>query len=465
MSDAQAKPPGGLFLQLVDWMLAPLVVVWPVVVIASYLAALTLADEPFDRELGSIVLAVAEEARLPRAGAPGDDAYPALSALRAVPGDRLLVQVTDRSGAFVAGDRDLPLPPAGAPPDTAVAFREELVGDQRYRVAWVGVDEAEGGPRRVVQVAETISRRRALASSVTNVVMVVMIVVVPVMVGLVWYGLYRGLAPLRLLSARIRARAPNDLSPVPAGDAPEEIAPLVESLNVQLARVQRNLEAQRRFVGDAAHQLRTPLAGLKSQAQMALREWPAPTVRQRLGRIEESAERMRHLATQLLALARADDLPNRLAASEPVDLDALLRGVCGQYADEALARGKTIALEPSPGGARVEAVPDLLRELFANLIDNAIRYSRAGEEVTVRVTGGRTPSVAVEDAGPGIPLAERETVFERFYRVLGTDETGSGLGLAIAREIVLAHGAAIAIEDRPGGGARVVVTFAPPGKP
>jgi two-component system sensor histidine kinase TctE len=293
-----------------------------------------------------------------------------------------------------------------------------------------------------------------------------MIIIGPVMVGRVWFGLYRGLAPLRQLSARIRARAPSDLSPVPPGDAPEEIAPLVESLNGQLLRVQRNLEAQRRFVGDAAHQLRTPLAGLKSQAQVALREWPAPVVRQRLGRIEESAERMRHLATQLLALARADDLHNRLAATERVDLDALLRGVCGQFADEALSRGKSLALEPSASGAHVEGVPDLLCELFANLIDNAVRYSRTGDEVTVRVTGGARPAVAVEDTGPGIPAAEREAVFERFYRVLGTGESGSGLGLAIAKEIVEAHGATIAIEDRPGGGARVVVAFAPPpGKP
>jgi two-component system sensor histidine kinase TctE len=168
----------------------------------------------------------------------------------------------------------------------------------------------------------------------------------------------------------------------------------------------------------------------------------------------------------LLALARADDLHNRLAATERVDLDALLRGVCGQCADEALSRGKTLAFEPSAGGAPVEAVPDLLRELFANLVDNAIRYSRAGSEVTVRVTGGARPAVAVEDTGPGIPAAEREAVFERFHRVLGTGESGSGLGLAIAKEIVEAHGATIAIEDRPGGGARVVVAFAPPpGKP
>lgn len=463
MENDERKAPGGLFLQLVDWMLVPLVVVWPTVVIGSHFVALHLADEPFDRELRSIVLAVADEAENPRQGVSIEDRFPAVVALRSVPGERFLVQVADADAGLLAGDAELPPPPPTEP--GAVQFREIALDKDRYRVGYLRLAGNAAVPRGIVQVGESLARRKALASGVTSVVMVVMIVIIPFMVGLVWYGLYRGLLPLRQLSQRIRARDANDLSPIPPGDAPDEIAPLLESLNAQLDRVRRNLDGQRRFVADAAHQLRTPLAGLKSQAQMALREWPDAIVHQRLTRIEEGADRVGRLATQLLALARADKIRNRVDAWESVDLDVLLRQVCEQSADAAIAREKSIAFEPAGAPAFAKGIPDLLRELFANLVDNAIRYSAAGGEVTVRVAAGEGPEVAVEDRGPGIPRAERELVFERFYRVLGTQESGSGLGLAIAREICEVHGAQIRIEDRPGGGTRVAIAFPPPGKP
>jgi two-component system, OmpR family, sensor histidine kinase TctE len=460
----ERRSPGGLYLQLVDWMLVPLVVLWPTVVIVSHFVALQLADEPFDRELRAIVLAVAEEAENPRPGASDDDRYPAVVALRSVPGERFLVQVADSHAQLLAGDAEIPPPPMAAAPGD-VQFREVALEKDRFRVGYVVLAANAGAPGAIVQVAESLARRKSLASGVTSVVMVVMIVIVPVMVGLVWFGLYRGLLPLRQLSQRIRARDANDLSPIPPGDAPDEIAPLLDSLNAQLERVRHNLEVQRRFVADAAHQLRTPLAGLKSQAQVALREWPDPVVHQRLTRIEEGADRVGRLATQLLALARADKIRNQAGAWESVDLDALLRQVCEQGADAAIARAKSIAFEPAGAPAVVAGIPDLLHEMFTNVIDNAIRYSTAGGEVTVRVTAGECPEVAVEDRGPGIPPAERELVFERFYRVLGTQESGSGLGLAIAREIVEAHGAQIRVEDREGGGTRVVIAFPAPGKP
>jgi len=266
----------------------------------------------------------------------------------------------------------------------------------------------------------------------------------------------------KILSLYTRWQKPEDLSPIPVEDAPAELAPLIESLNDQAARIERNLEAQRRFVGDAAHQLRTPLAGLKSQAQIALREWPDAAVRQRLGRIEESAGQMGRLATQLLTLARADDLRNRLKASAPIDLDALVREVCERAADDALARRVSLGFEASGGGARVEGEADLLRELFANLVDNALRYSAAGTEVGVRVAAGPPAEVTVADRGRGIPPKEQDLVFGRFYRVLGTGVSGSGLGLAIVKTIADLHGASVRIVDRAGGGTSFVVTFRAP---
>jgi two-component system sensor histidine kinase TctE len=463
MKTGEHHPAGGLFIQLVDWMLAPLVIVWPTVVIVSYYATMQLADGPFDRELRSIVLAVAQEAQHPGAGDDDGDRYPALAALRAAPGERFLVQIADPAGRVVAGDSGIPPASAGGEgPAGEVTFREDYAEGERVRIGQVRLPPEGSNADGFVQVAEPLSRRRALASGVTNVVIVVMIVLIPVMVGLVWFGLYRGLLPLRQLSARIRSRDAEDLSPIPVEDAPEELAPLIESLNDQAGRIERNLEAQRRFVGDAAHQLRTPLAGLKSQAQIALREWPDAAVRQRLGRIEESAEQMGRLATQLLTLARADDLRNRLKASAGVDLDALVREVCGRAADDALARHVSLGFEASKAGAEVRGEPDLLRELFANLVDNALRYSPAGTEVTVRVASGPPAEVAVDDRGPGIAPQERDLVFGRFYRVLGTGVSGSGLGLAIVKTIADLHGASVRIVERAGGGTSFVVTFPVP---
>ena len=460
------RPPGGLFIQVVDWMLVPMVVLWPAIVIGAYFVTMALTDAPFDRELEELLLIVAEDARRPPRGIPGDGDYPALKALRAMPGDQTMVRISTEAGKILAGDSALPfLRPPGPVEPNAVRFRDARVDGEEVRIAYLTMGPASPGRAWLVQVGEPLSRRRALASEATNVVMVVTVSLVPLMVGLVWFGLHRGLRPLRDLSARIRARDATDMSPIPPEDAPEELAPLLESLNEQLGRVRANLESQRRFVGDAAHQLRTPLAGLKTQAQIAVREWPAPSVRDRLERIEQSAARMGHLVTQLLALARADDLRTRDAAFEPVDLDALLRDVCTQLADEAIARRMTIAFEPSNAVARADGSPMLLRELFGNLVDNAIRYGPAGGEITVRVSAGAACEVAVEDNGPGIPPAERELVFARFYRVLGTGEVGSGLGLAIVKEIAGQHRAAIRIEAPPAGGTRFVVAFPPPGKP
>lgn len=442
-----------------------MVIVWPAIVLGAYFATLALTDEPFDRELESLLLAVAEDARHPRPGLAGEAAFPALLALRSAPGDRTYVQVADPPERVLAGDAILPAPGTGDPSAAPIVqFRNARAGVEMVRVAYMSVSADGAGRSWLVQVGEPLSRRRALAVHATNVVMMVAVVLMPLMVALVWFGLRRGLLPLRQLSARLRARDENDTSPIPPEDAPEELAPLLESLNVQLGRVRANLDSQRRFVGDAAHQLRTPLAGLKTQAQIALREWPAPVVRERLLRIEESAARMGHLVTQLLALARADELRTRRDAFEAVDLNVLLHEVCAQAADAALARQMTIAFEPS-AAAQVDGVPLLLREMFANLVDNAMRYGPERGEITVRVSGGAACAVAVEDCGPGIPAAERELVFSRFYRALGTGESGSGLGLAIVKEIAALHHAAIRIETPPAGGTRFLVAFPAPGKP
>jgi two-component system sensor histidine kinase TctE len=441
-------------------MLGPLVIIWPAAVLITYVAAGAIADQTYDRELRDMVRAVGEEARMGFRAGTVAPSLPVLNALRNDPVDRLFVHVIDARGEVIAGDTDLPKPgPEDPPPGLAVQFRLTALGAEPLRVAYWLVPAASGAGALVVQVGEPTRRRRELVGDVTKLVMAVIMLLAPVTVALVWFGLKRGLYPLERLRARVEARGPDDLSPIPSEEVPAEVAPLVKTLNRQLDRVRRNLDAQRHFVADAAHQLRTPLAGLKTQAEAALRGETLEAARARLRHIEESADRLSRLVTQLLSLARADDARVQVTPRESVDLNLVLHEACAAWAERAVAKQVALGFDPAAHRAEVRAAPLLLRELFMNLIDNAIRYTPAGGEVTVRVVASSPPEVVIEDTGSGIPPADRDLVFERFYRVLGTGESGSGLGLPIVKAIAELHGAGVRIEAPPGGGTRFVVSF------
>lgn len=459
---------GGLFARILDWMLVPLIVIWPATVVVTYVAASAIADVTFDRELRDMTFAVAEEFRSSVRDSRGERQLPVLNALRNDPVDRLFVQVALESGDVAAGDANLPLPTAGEAGEAGeagfVRIREATVGRQQTRVGYLLLPASAAGEAVWVQVAEPVERRRTLVGNVTALVMAMVTLLVPLMVALAWFGLWRGLRPLRELRQRIEARPAEDLSPIPPEDAPLELSPLLASLNSQLDRVRHHIDAQRRFVADAAHQLRTPLAGLKAQADAALRGDTLEEARGRLVQIEQSADRLSRLVAQLLSLARADNALTQAPPGETVNLDALLREVCENSAEHALARPVELGFDASAGGATVTGSPLLLRELFANLVDNAIRYTPPGGEVSVRVRCGPPHRVVIEDSGVGIPEDERELVFERFHRVLGTGASGSGLGLSIVRTIAGIHGAEVTLDvARAEGGTRFTVIFPGPG--
>jgi two-component system sensor histidine kinase TctE len=244
------------------------------------------------------------------------------------------------------------------------------------------------------------------------------------------------------------------------------MSPLVDSFNELLARVKQTMLGQRRFLADAAHQMKTPLAGLRTQAELALRETDPQQLRRSLRQMAEASERATHLINQLLSLARAENQASALGAFEVVDLGALVRELVPDWVPQALTRRIDLGFERQARQARVIGVPVLLRELVNNLVDNALRYTQEDGTVTVRLRLEAGAVVLdVEDTGPGIPAAERHLVFERFYRVLGTGVDGSGLGLSIVREIVEQHDATVSIASNPrapGGalpGTLVSVTF------
>jgi two-component system sensor histidine kinase TctE len=258
----------------------------------------------------------------------------------------------------------------------------------------------------------------------------------------VWYAVGRGLVPLASLQRELATRSHRDLSPLPEQQAPEEVRPLIRAMNELLGRLSQALEAQQRFIADAAHQLRTPVAGIKTQMELVLRQSPAGEAQATLKQLQAATEQTTRLVNQLLSLARAEPGASRGQGGESIDLARLARDTTTEWVPRAIARNIDLGFDSPLAAAHVEGDSFMLREMLNNLLDNAVRYTHPGGQVTVRVTPrGRGVALSVEDNGPGIPDTERERVFERFHRILGTGAEGCGLGLAIVREIAISHGA------------------------
>jgi len=346
----------------------------------------------------------------------------------------------------------MPLPhEEDRPPPGLVEFRDDVLRGNDIRVAYTTVEfpQTPGALPVLVQVGETLDKRSQLANDIIKGVILPQFVILPLAIVLVWFGLSRGLAPLHALQAHIRARRPDDLSPLESHRAPPEIEPLVTSFNDLLTRLQQNMELQKRFIADAAHQMKTPLAGLRTQAELALRQDVSEEVHRSLEQIATSSEHAARLVTQLLALARAE---NRLSGQifAPVEIAEVARNAVRDWVQAALAKQMDLGYEGPDEVVEIDGSLLMLREMLSNLIDNAIRYTPAGGRITVRVrpdAATRQVHLEVEDTGLGIPVAERARVVERFYRILGREGDGSGLGLAIVREIVAMHGGTLTIED------------------
>ena len=461
-----------LFGEILDWMLAPLLVLWPMSVALTWLVAQTIANRPYDRELGELVQALARQTTAQAAiqTATPDQAPAAIRAalertagglLRADDEDLLYFQVLGHRGELLAGEARLAVPEDGPAHSPTVRFRDDVIGEEAVRVAylWLAAAGEGGGTDALVQVAQTLGKRSQLATEIIKGVILPQFVILPVAVVLVWLALSRGIRPLAELQQRIRRRESTDLSPIPEGDVPDEVAPLVRAINELLARLGRSIATQRHFLANAAHQLKTPLAGLRTQAELAAREIDSgrsdpASMRHSLHQIALSSQRAAHMVNQLLALARAEDV-GQVLRRQRVDLAAATRAVVRDFVPRALERRIDLGYEgPEPTHdtepARLLGEPVLLGELVRNLVDNALQYTPPGGIVTVRVLPdplGRAVVLQVEDSGPGIAPAERERVFQPFYRALETQADGSGLGLAIAREIAHRHGAEITLAD------------------
>jgi two-component system sensor histidine kinase TctE len=464
-----------LFGEILDWMLTPLLLLWPVSLALTWLVAQSIAGKPFDRALEYNVQALGQLLVVQNHKVTFNLTQPARELLRADDSDLVYYQVLGARGELLAGERDFPLP---AEDERAVVGEVRLRDDEmrgldvRVAYTWVKLDLPQAPPA-LVQVAETREKRSVLATEIIKGVMLPQLVILPLAVLLVWLALVRGIKPLSELEERIRARKPDDLSPLDDKVVPLEVAPLVSSVNDLLTRLKDSIATQKRFLADAAHQLKTPLAGLRMQADLAQREqFNAEELKQSLKQIGRSSMRATHTVNQLLALARAESSGKALVRV-PCDLVALtmeaIQDTVPRALDTHLDVGYDGAGRGAPG-ATLQGNPTLLKEMIRNLLDNAINYTPSSAEhpgvVTVRVLAdpfGGVLVLQVEDSGPGISEAERELVFQPFYRALGTNVDGSGLGLPIVQEIARQHGADIQLEDAHPGqvppGTRVSVRF------
>ncbi len=405
--------------------------------VATYLVAREEVNELFDYHMQQIALSL--RAHL-------DD--PAMTDRNAAPEDvDFVVEVWNSEGARLYRSRpatDLPLAPAPG-------FRGVRAGGDGWRVLTLVFGE------RTVQVAQPLALRYEMAAQIALRVLAPVVLVLALLVPAAWWIVRHGLKPVRDLARAIELRNPDALDPLPAGGSPKEVAPMVGALNRLLARLGAALEAQRRFVADAAHELRTPLAALQLQVRLAERARTGPERDVAMAQLRGGVQRASRLVAQLLALARLEPGAPR-PAFETIALDHLAEEVLADLAPLAGARSIDLGLRRDDP-AQVHGDPDALRLLLSNVVDNAIRYApeRGTVDVSVSVRGG-TALVEVTDTGPGIPPAERERVFDRFHR-LATDVPGSGLGLSIVRSIADRHGATVALDDSATGGLKVSIAL------
>jgi two-component system sensor histidine kinase TctE len=430
--------------QVLAWVSIPLGILWLVSAFSDYDIAKRFVNGAYDRALLESALDIGRQVRVLRGRVYVDLPEVAVQMLRSRESGQFFYLVTGPDKEYITGEPDLQ--PAQTTPSGQAAYYNDTYHNQEIRVAVVKLPVETEDVRGLVtvQVAETLSPRTDLLREVLLRMALPQALLAIFAGAVIWFAVGRGLTPLSTLRREIEQRSHRDLSALSVTNVPAEVRPLVESTNGLLHRLSMVLAAQQRFIADAAHQLRTPIAGLRTQTELARRQSSPADVQAALAQLQTAAERTTHLINQLLSLARAEPSAERAQPLDKVDLGTLARDVTMECVPRALAHNIDLGFESRGTSSEIHGDDFLLREMLGNLIDNAIHYTQPGGHVTVRVSREHENLLlSVEDDGPGIPEAEREAVLERFHRVLGTGVEGAGLGLSIVREIVTRHGGQI----------------------
>jgi signal transduction histidine kinase len=430
--------------RLLAWILATLAFGALVMGLAAYRTVLHEAEALFDYQLRQMALSLRDQGEI----------APAQAGALADTGFDFVIQIWTVDGRAIYASRTHTELPARA----VLGFADVAVGTKTWRAFSVATTD------RVIQVAQPQQIRQRIAAEAALRSVVPLLAVAPLMAAAVWWLVAMVFRPLRRIADNVSLRDAQSLAPLPLAGLPDEVTPLVQALNELLARLAAAFDVQRAFVADAAHELRSPLTALRLQIGRLRRSPDEAGRATALDALAAGVERAVRLVEQLLTLARSEP-GTPVAGQEHIALGELVRQVVADMVPFAVARGAELELvadeETGLDGDRAA-----LGALVRNLVDNAVRYSTPGSRVQIWVgREGTAPTLRIDDAGPGIPAADRDRVFDRFYRreaaVEGEAPQGTGLGLAIVRAVAERHGANVMLGDSPLGGLRVVVQFAP----
>ncbi|HWI15006.1 MAG TPA: sensor histidine kinase N-terminal domain-containing protein [Burkholderiales bacterium] len=446
--------------QLLRWLLVPLLTLLLADAFVSYWLSLSFAHRAYDRSLLEAARDVALHANPQNGVLRFSLPEAAQKVLLADSDDAVYFEVAGEEGRHVAGERIVAPPAAQA--TSAETYYDSVLKGASVRVVQLAIADEAGRRAGVVRIAETLNKRNRLAREMLVAVVAPQFLLILLAALLLWAGVIRGLQPLERLQRAVAQRSHLDLRPLEEPGVPGEVEPLVTSLNALLERLDRVLAMQNRFIADAAHQLKTPIAVLQAQIELVMRETDPERMRQGVGRLYVGVERLSRIALQLLSLARNEPEALRKLSLVEVDLNQLALDAASAWVPEAYKRDIDLGYEGLERPLWVNGDAARLRELLDNLLDNAIRYSRSGGRVTVRVVAEPRPTLRVSDDGPSIPVEERSRVFDRFHRLHDTPGEGSGLGLSIAREIARIHKAEISLTDDTDGVGNVFQVSFPP---
>lgn len=451
---------------LLRWVVLPLAVVVAVVAAISWVSTQDTASVVQDRLLLGSARIVAEQLRFEDGAFQLHVPPAALELFQSSQVDRIYYRVTSGSGVVLAGYEDLATPSAALQSEVPHFFNTFVRDEPARAVAYLQpVVGAPDGLPVMVEISQTMRGHAQLARGLWGHALMQQLLILALAAGLIALGLRQGLLPLMRLRERMLARQPGTLQPLNVDAVPSELTPLVAALNDYIRRLESHASAQRVFVQNAAHQLKTPFAVLGTQLAMAARSTELSAKDEAIAALKRTLQQAVRLLNQLLTLSSAEAHTTASAPAAPITaLDAMVRQVLEDLAPLAQAHGVDLGYAQGEGQAQVAGSPVALREIALNLVDNAIRYSGPGGVVTVHVGCQRgAAQLKVEDNGPGIAPADHERVFERFTRLDNSRSDGCGLGLAIVREYAQRLGASVSLSGQASGqGLCVKVDFVAP---
>lgn len=457
------NPPGGsIRRKLLLWLLIPLICLCSASAFVAYRLAERFANDSYDKLLLKSAESIADRLGRNEAGiVVADLPRSAQAILRHSPDNQFFYQIADSYGHRLTGDAELPLPRDHD--DTGPQFRNSAIDGQKVRMCRIAVQISPSPDDIYIQVAETLNSRQKFLEQIFLSILAPQLVLVVLASISVWLGVKQGLDPLEKLGKLLKERGKLDLSPVDIGKTPAELAPVTKALNELFASANTHIHLQRQFIGNAAHQLRTPVTALKTYVEYAERikdNDEKENFDSVLKQMAEAANRVTHMVSRLLSLARSEE-PHAQGELEIMDLNAAVNDAASNVVHEALARGVNMEFELPDEEMKIKADRGDIAEILTNLLENAIRYTSENGSVWVKVNANGRVVLSVEDNGPGIGETDKQKIFERFYRVPGTNGSGCGLGLAIVFEAASNNDAVVEVKDRAEGGTIFQVSFPP----